>query len=109
MSERCPTCGQGLPDPDAPVIDALANTLSFRGKTVRMQNVTLRLAKQLIDVMPDHVEREQIQRATWPHLKYVGRRNVEAQVLRLRAAIEDMGLEIVTIKGVGYRMRQLRP
>lgn len=78
--------------------------LSLRDKTIRLSHRESELFKVLVQHRNLPVERRHILKEVWGDDSFFNSRNLDVYITRLRKYLkDDPGLEIITLKGVGYQ------
>lgn len=86
------------------VFSPLSMELTSNGTTIRLSHRESELMKVLVRFQNLPVERKQILKEIWGDDSYFNSRNLDVYITRLRKYLrDDPGLEIITLKGVGYQ------
>ncbi|WP_293575122.1 response regulator transcription factor [Phaeobacter sp.] len=89
------------------VFDPLAGTLEVAGKTVSLRNKELRLLEIFING-PDRIfSKSKLVDRLFSYDEDVSENAIEVYVARLRKHLTSSDVEIVTVRGLGYRMSQV--
>jgi hypothetical protein len=104
LSRRATTVG--APFPSVPVLDA-DGLLRAGAQWVALPPVEARLAARLLHRLDEVVSREALLAAGWPHGAPAGR-VLDGRIKLLRRRLAPFGLEILTVRGVGYLLSPRR-
>lgn len=86
-------------------IDASAHELSVDGEPVRVTVLEFRLLVDLVRHRGAVRSREDLLQAVWHQPGTLETRTVDTHIKRLREKLGDVGRQIETVRGVGYRFR----
>ena len=100
--------GSGQPDADVQLGSIIFSPqrmeLTYAGGTTRLSHRETELLKVLVRHQNLPVERRQILREIWGDDSFFNSRNLDVYITRMRKYLKaDPGLEIITLKGVGYQ------
>ncbi len=87
--------------PAVPALDGFGE-LSFRGRRVFLSPTDERLAESLVASFDKAVPDDELFEQIWDGLGDTSK--VRVHISRLRKRIQPLGLEIASIRGVGYRL-----
>lgn len=103
----CPCCAAPVSPLDL-LTDADSGTVTFAGKSARMQPSPFKLLMALIDAYPNALTKEQCLRAltidNGSRSEETEMKVVDVQVCKMRKQTDKLGLVITTLWGVGYRL-----
>jgi len=86
------------------VFDPMAGTLSVAGKTITLRNKELRLLEIFLNA-PDRIySKPKLVDRLFSYDEDVSENAIEVYVGRLRKHLAGSGVEITTVRGMGYRM-----
>ncbi|OUS36594.1 DNA-binding response regulator [Rhodobacterales bacterium 56_14_T64] len=86
------------------VFDPMAGTLSVAGKTITLRNKELRLLEIFLNA-PDRIfSKPKLVDRLFSYDEDVSENAIEVYVGRLRKHLNGSGVEITTVRGMGYRM-----
>jgi two-component system response regulator TctD len=88
----------------AAVFDPLAGTLQHAGRTIDLKNREMRLLEVFARCPGQILSKSQLMDRLFSHDVDVTENAIEVYVGRLRRRIDDMGLRIETVRGLGYRI-----
>ncbi|HKL68490.1 response regulator transcription factor [Salibaculum sp.] len=88
----------------AAIFDPLAGTLHHAGRTLDLRNREIRLLEVFARFPGQILSKGQLMDRLFSHDVDVTENAIEVYVGRLRRRIQDMGLRIETVRGLGYRM-----
>ena len=105
IGEGCPCCGAPV-EAARPLIDGDSRALIYKNKSVILRPVELKIASLLARRIPGTVTHDTIYAELWdPDLEPDdARNNVKVQIANLRVQLKPLGIEIVNVFCVGYRM-----
>jgi DNA-binding response OmpR family regulator len=80
--------------------------VTSKGRRLRLTSKEFELLRELLDAKGRVVRREALFARVWGHRTGVGvtSRTLDVHIRRLRKLLEDDGPNILTVRGVGYRM-----
>lgn len=84
-------------------LDDMARELSSSGKKVRFTQTEYDLLKVLLKKKNQVVERDKLSQK-FPHLNTGTSRSLDVHISAIRKKISTLGLELETIRGIGYRI-----
>ena len=87
-------------------LDPKRHTVSVRGKTIRLTSREFALVETLVEAKGAVVSREHLLERAWVSepAAEIESRTVNVHIHRLRRKLRAAGVEILTVKGVGYRL-----
>lgn len=91
-----------------PLLDGDGILRSATGRFVILTPVDTRLVHLLLDRCDHVVRRPDLKAAGWP-AQTVTDRAIDARISRVRPKLLCVGLQITTIRGIGYMMERTRP
>lgn len=91
-----------------PLLDGDGILRSATGRLVMLTPVDTRLVHLLLDRCDHVVRRPDLKAAGWP-AQTVTDRAIDARISRVRPKLLGVGLQITTIRGIGYMMERTRP
>lgn len=93
--------------PAAPIaLDPKRHLVSVRGKTIRLTSREFALLEPLVEAKGAVVSREHLLERGWgsEQVTEIESRTVNVHIHRLRRKLRAAGVEIITVKSVGYRL-----
>lgn len=105
MSDRCPCCGQALPQTETLIVDADALTVARRGAAVRITPTEMRFLAALNKKFPMTVRLQALMdELYWDKLEPPYDRVISVFASKLRPKLKPLGVGIAVSWGVGYRL-----
>jgi DNA-binding response OmpR family regulator len=97
----------GAVERDGLRLDPVTHSVAADGREVPLTPTEFRLLARLLAHPDETVRRRELLRAGWPHGAKVSENTLDVYVARLRRKLRDLpsAPEIVTMHGVGYRLR----
>ena len=108
--KTCPCCGQPLPTSTDLVVNLDYNTASRNGLMFGMEPQSAVLLKELANKWPTAVTHERMESATYGWTEPTTdepKKVVRVRISRLRHQLRPLGLGIVSVYGIGYRLELL--
>jgi two-component system, OmpR family, response regulator len=90
---------------DQPVLDGARHALTLGSREVTLTPTEFRLLGRLMAQPGQVVRRRTLVAAAWPMGGQVSENTLDSYVRRIRRKLEDVGGNITTLRGVGYRWR----
>ncbi len=86
-------------------LDPARRLVTAAGRTLRITGVELAMLELLLRRSPAVVSREAIARHAWPEAgSEIGSNTIDVHVANLRRKLADAGVELLTVRGAGYRL-----
>jgi two-component system phosphate regulon response regulator PhoB len=89
-------------------VDAYEHVVSLNGRVIPLTRMELRLLAYLVERRGRLCTRDEIMTDVWGARSYVGSRTVDTHVRRLREKLAGAAAMVETVRGVGYRFRELQ-
>lgn len=104
-ANKCPCCGQSV-EFGGILLSLDTNSISYKGKTVRLHATEAEIACVLVERAPIVARREFIVTRVWGvnERETTARKNLDVQIMNLRRKVAPIGLNIKTIRSVGYQL-----
>lgn len=100
----CPCCGATLKN-QQPRVDLNSNHLVFRGRTVALSPKQAELMESLLRRAPGVVAHDTLVRHLWGRDEPADpAKNIQVHVHRLRRVLAPLGISIINVLEVGYRV-----
>ena len=103
---KCPCCGGPAPKVEKPMVCLNSNTISARGKVIRVSGREAEVASLLVDAMPLPMQSESIiERVYGGQPADDAYHCVKTYVRRLKTKLAPLGLRINSFYGRGHTFR----